>query len=128
MKRAFTENTKLALADIATLQGNETFDAVGWHKGKYKICLATEASGSSINHFAQVPYGIYFSQDFKWLNLQQSQGRHDRKSSEHPVCYFTFLHTEKTPDAQVFYTVKGSASSERSFIKQFDIAKWLGEI
>lgn len=113
---------------IATLQSGERFDAEGWHAKKYAICLATEASGSSINHFAQCPNAIYFSQDFKWLNLQQSQGRTDRVSSAHPVCYYTFLHTDKTPDARVFYTVRGAAASERSFIKQFDVLSWMGEI
>jgi hypothetical protein len=113
---------------IATMQSGETFDAEGWTKGKYAICLATEASGSSVNHFAQVPNAIYFSQDFKWLNMQQSQGRTDRASSEHPICFYTFLHTEKTPDSRVYYTVKGAAASERSFIHQFDVAAWLGAI
>ena len=128
LKYEFELKTDIKLDQIVSLQSGEKFDVDGWYQGKYKICLATEASGSSINHFAQVPYGIYFSQDFKWLNLQQSQGRHDRESSKHPVCFYTFLHTNKTPDAQVFYTVKGSASSEKSFIAQFDVAKWMGEI
>lgn len=116
-----------AVGKIATLQSGTTFDRTLWKRPDCRICLATEASGISINDFAQVPYGIYFSQDFKWFHLQQSQGRHTRRSSLHPTAYFTFLHTEKSLDAQVYYTVKHAASSELSFIKQMDILQWLKE-
>ena len=113
---------------IATLQSGDLFDVQAWKAKKQCICLATEDSGSSINHFEQVPYAIYFSQNFKWLSLQQSQGRHDRASSQHRDVYFYFLHTERSPDARVHYTVKGAAGAERSFIQQFDVSKWIGEI
>lgn len=112
---------------VATLQSGDTFDYELWNRKDCRICLATEASGTSINHFAQVPYGIYFSQDFKWTSLQQSQGRHTRRSSLHETAYFTFLHTEKSLDAQVFYTVKTAASSEKSFINQMDVLQWVKE-
>jgi hypothetical protein len=36
-----------------------------------------------------------------------------------------FLHTEKLLDAQVYYTVRHSRSSEQSFIRQMDIQSWL---
>jgi hypothetical protein len=110
---------------IATLQSGKTFDAVGWQKGKYKLCLATEASGSSVNHFAQVPYGIYFSQDTKWLSLQQSQGRHDRVSSMHETCFFTFLHTKKSLDSQIYYVVRTAQSVEKGVITNLDVLQWL---
>lgn len=111
--------------NVATFQGGEPFDIKGWNNNEYDICLATEASGSSVNHFAQVPYGIYFSQDWKWRNMEQSQGRHTRKSSRHSRTYFYFLHTDKSMDARVHFTVKTSASSERSFIKALDVNQWL---
>jgi hypothetical protein len=110
---------------IATLQSGVKFDVGLWRQPHCRICLATEASGTSVNHFAQVPYGIYFSQDFKWTSLQQSQGRHTRRSSLHETAYFTFLHTEKSLDAQIFYTVKNAATSEASFIKQMDVLSWI---
>jgi len=112
---------------IATLQSGTEFNTKLWAKKDCRICLATEASGTSVNHFAQCQYGIYFSQDFKWTSLQQSQGRHTRRSSLHETAYFTFLHTEKSLDAQVFYTVRTSASSESSFVKQMGILEWLKE-
>lgn len=110
---------------IATLQSGREFDTKLWGRKDCRICIATEASGTSINHFAQVPFGIYFSQDFKWTSLQQSQGRHTRRSSLHDTAYFYFLHTEKSLDAQVFYTVKTAVSSEKSFIKQMDVLQWV---
>lgn len=115
----------LLLSNVATLQSGQEFNHKLWAKSTCRICLATEASGTSVNHFAQVPYGIYFSQDFKWTSLQQSQGRHTRRSSLHDTAYFTFLHTEKSLDSQVFYTVKHATSAERSFIKQMDIKQWV---
>lgn len=112
-------------SQIATLQSGETFDTEFWKKKTSRICIATEASGTSVNHFAQCAYGIYFSQDFKWTSLQQSQGRHTRRSSLHSETTFTFLHTEKSLDSQVFYTVRTSASSEASFLKQMDVLQWI---
>lgn len=113
------------IAPVATLQSGSTFDRVGWDQGRYKICVATEASGSSINAFANVPYGIYFSQDFKWLSLQQSMGRHDRQSSLHDTCYFTFIHTRRSLDAAVYYTVKQSESMEGGVIAELDVLQWI---
>jgi hypothetical protein len=116
------------IAPFATLQSGEPFKIDWWKSGKPRICLATEASGTSVNHFAQVPYGIYFSQDTKWLSLQQSQGRHDRKSSEHDTCYFTFLQTEKSLDAKVYGIARASQSVEGGFIRQLDVLQWLREV
>lgn len=117
--------SRLKDCNVATFRSGEQFDTTGWHAGKYQVCLATEASGSSVNHFAQVPYGIYFSQDYKWMSLQQSQGRHTRESSKHEVTYFYFLHTTGSMDSRIYYTVQTAASSERSFIKQMDVEQWL---
>ena len=112
---------------IATLQSGEPFDIENWKRKDCRICLATEASGSSINHFAQVPYAIYFSQDCKFHSLQQSQGRHTRRSSEHNTVYNLFLHTENSLDSRVYYTVRTSQNSERSFTRQMDVLQWLNE-
>lgn len=112
---------------IATLQGGEPFDVDLWGWVRCRICLATEASGSSVNHFAQVPYAIYFSQDFKWHSLQQSSGRHTRRSSEHRTAYNIFLHSDKTLDSKVYYTVRASQHSEKSFIRQMDVMQWIKE-
>lgn len=113
------------LCRVATLQSGTDFDVRHWSKQDTRICLATEASGSSINHFAQCDHGIYFSQDFKWESLKQSRGRHTRRSSQHNTTHFTFLHTEKSLDAQVYYTVISARSSESSFLRQMDVLGWL---
>jgi hypothetical protein len=113
------------IGPVATLQSGGTFDRVGWEKGKYRICIATTASGNSINAFEHVPYGIYFSQDVKWLSQQQSMGRHDRRSSTHDTCYFTFIHTNRSLDSAIYYTVRNSQSMEGSIISQLDVLQWL---
>jgi hypothetical protein len=110
---------------VATMQSGQPFNIELWNDPKCRICLATEASGSSVNHFAQVPYAIYFSQDSKWHSLQQSSGRHARRSSQHDTAYNIFLHTEKSLDAQVHFVVRASQHSERSFVKQMDVMAWL---
>jgi hypothetical protein len=115
----------VAGCNVATMQGGEEFDVELWKHPNTRVCIATEASGSSVNHFAQVPYGIYFSQNFKWLDLQQSQGRHTRRNSLHEKAHFFFLHSEKTLDAQVHYTVKSAHSSEESVVQQLGIIQWL---
>lgn len=126
LKHALEMSSMLrALSKIATLQSGTDFDTTLWKRSDCRICLATEASGTSINHFAQVPYGLYFSQDFKWTSLQQSKGRHLRRSSLHDTAYFTFIHTVGSLDAQVFYTVRTAASSEQSFINKMDVIQWL---
>ena len=111
---------------IATLQGGDSFDIDLWKSGcKKVVALATEASGSAFNMFGQVPYGIYFSQDWKWRSLEQSQGRHTRKDSAHEVAHFTFFHTENSMDSRIYYTVRSSQNSEATFIRKLDVAQWL---
>lgn len=112
---------------VATLQSKHPFEVDKWNDPDCRICLATEASGSSVNHFAQVPYAIYFSQDAKWHSLQQSSGRHTRRSSRHDTAYNIFLHSEKSLDAQVYYVVKQSQHSERSFIQRMGVKQWVEE-
>lgn len=126
--RLFPTLSALKNCNVATFRSGEVFDTAGWHAEKYNVCLATEASGSSVNHFAQVPYGIYFSQDWKWMSLNQSKGRHTRKSSRHQTTYFYYMHTDKSMDARVHYTVKISGASEKSFIKALDVNQWLKDV
>lgn len=125
--RLFPILSRLKGCNVATFRSGENFDSTGWHANKYNVCLATEASGSSVNHFAQVPYGIYFSQDYKWLSLEQSKGRHTRRSSRHETAYFYFLHTEKSMDARIYHTVQIAGHSEKSFIREMDVQQWLKE-
>jgi len=113
------------IAPVATLQSGDRFNTDLWNLNQPAICLATEASGTSVNHFAQVPYGIYFSQDWKWRSLEQSQGRHTRYNSQHETAYFTFLHCNRSLDARVYGTVRTSQSSEKSFIKKMEILDWV---
>lgn len=111
---------------IFKLRGGIIFDVEGWKHSTHKaIVLATMSSGTSFNLFGQVPYAIYFSQDWKWLSLDQSQRRHVRKDSEHTITHFTFLHTEESLDSKIHYIVKSAASTERTFIRQLDVAQWV---
>jgi hypothetical protein len=113
------------IAPVATLQSGDRFNLELWNINQPVIALATEASGTSINHFAQVPYGIYFSQDWKWRSLEQSQGRHTRHNSQHETAYFTFLHCDRSLDARVYGTVRSAQSSEKSFLKKMEILDWI---
>lgn len=117
--------TAAGLGGIATLQGGETFNLKHWLHPNTRICLATEASGSSVNHFSQVPHAIYFSQDCKWLSLQQSKGRTDRQDSKHDTAYYTFLHSEGSMDARIYYTVRHSQQAEAGLISKLEVIQWL---
>lgn len=119
------EGLKVLNCNVATFMSGKPFDVEQWKRKDCRICLATEAMGSSVNHFAQVPYAIYFSQDSKFHSLQQSQGRHTRRSSEHPIAYFLYLHTDKSLDSRVYWTVQASRRSEKSFIRQMDVLQWI---
>lgn len=114
---------------FATMQmlGGEDFDVDRWLAGDVSVCLATEASGSSVNHFAQVPYAIYFSSDFKWLSMQQSRGRTDRKSSTHLDCYYKYLQVDGSMDAHVFRTAMGSGDKESKLILQAELRTWFNK-
>jgi len=115
------------LLPFATLQmsGSHKFDSQDWKAGKAKVVIATEGSGASINDFAQVKYAVYFSQSFKWLDLQQSMGRTDRKSSQHEECYYYFLHTARTLDRHVYDTVKNSRGLEEALFRKGEVRQWL---
>lgn len=107
------------------LYGGKKFDNRGWQQdGQVAIC--TEDSGSSFNHFSQCAYGIYYSMSWKWLSLQQSRGRHDRKDSKHSTCYYYYLHTEGSLDRSVYDSAVKSQSEEQNLIDLTQAAQsWL---
>ena len=109
---------------IIGMHGSLPFDTNLWNKGG-SIAVATCASGSSVNHFSQCAYAIYYSQDFKWLNLQQSMGRTDRHDSTHDKCYYHFLHTKFSLDRFVYKTVQASRRAESELIDYAKLKQWI---
>lgn len=112
---------------VASLQmlGGEDFDVDRWNNSDIRVCLATEASGSSVNYFEHTPYAIYYSANYKWLDMQQSRGRTDRKSSRHTECFYKYLQVDGSLDAHVFRTAVVSGAAERKLIVQSEISNWL---
>lgn len=114
---------------IFFLRGGKEFDRAGWDKlqrcKKPAIALGTMSSGSSINAFGQCPYAIYYSEDWKWLSREQSQGRHTRKDSQHEVTHFTFLHTIGSFDSKIHHVVNQAKYTERAFIRKLEVEQWL---
>lgn len=88
-----------------------------WETGIPKVVLATEANGASVNHFRDVKYAIYFSINFKLLDLQQSMMRHERKDSKHRGAYYYFLQTKGTLDARTYTLVNQSDLKEKQLIE-----------
>ena len=103
---------------IATVQfmSGEPFDHARWEAKEAQICVATEAMGVSVNHFEQVPYAFYFSQNYKWLDLQQSMARTDRYSSLHPTAFYYFLQVEGSLDAAIYQSVNNAKDWENRLI------------
>lgn len=106
------------------MQGGMPFDIDAWQRGDANIVLATMGSGASINHFEQVQYAKYFSCNFRWLDLQQSKGRHDRTSSKHSFCHYEYYFVEKTLDRHAFETASSSGRTEKDFIRT-EFKSWL---
>lgn len=126
---AFRHDVKV-LSDFlpfASLQmlGGEDFDMERWSAGDISVCLATEASGSSVNYFSQTPYAIYYSANYKWLDMQQSRGRTDRgKASKHSACFYKYLQVDGSLDAHVYRTALESGTAERKLITA-GVQQWL---
>lgn len=113
---------------IATLQfmHGTPFDRERWDNGEAKITLATEAMGVSVNHFEQVPYAFYFSQDYHWLHLQQSMARTNRFSSKHKTCFYYFLQVEGSLDDHIFRDVKSAEEWENRLVNIGEsLTRWL---
>lgn len=92
------------------------FDSHAWKSGKANVVVATEGSGASVNHFEQVSTAIYFSTNYRWVDLQQSMARTDRRSSAHLTCYYIHLHLRGSFDKDILNTVRTSKSDEESVI------------
>ena len=109
-----------------TMVGGEPFDTNRWQKPGVKVCFATEAMGSSVNHFAQVSHAIYFSLSQKWLDMQQSMGRTDRKSSEHDTCHYHFLVVTGSMDENILRRVRHAGGAEKGMLGlAHDMRQWL---
>jgi hypothetical protein len=104
-------------ASVATLSGDKTFDSEGWKAGRYGACLATIGSGASLNDFASVQHAIIYSAPWSFRALQQAMGRTNRKSSEHDVCYYQFLQTDRGVDSLVYDTVRLTGEIEKTAIQ-----------
>lgn len=107
-----------------TLTGSINFDRGGWAKNG-RICVATEASGSSVNFLKDCAYAIYYSMGFSWLHLQQSQGRTNRHDSAHDACYYYYLQTQGSLDSHVYKMVNASSKKEKELIQLAGVKSWL---
>lgn len=114
---------ELSPNSIVPLYGGLDFDIGKWVKYG-KVGIATVGSGSSINHFKDCAYAIYYSHSFKWLDMQQSRGRNNRKDSNHSHCYYSYLQTKGSLDSLVYRTVNSSANEERKLIEE-GVNAWL---
>lgn len=126
---AFREDVKVVAAHlkVATLQmsGDTKFDLEAWQSGKFSVVIATEASGVGFNHFEQVPYAIYFSMGWKWLDLQQSRGRNDRTASLHEEVFYYYLQTRGGLDKKIYNCASQSEQRELTLIKLGEVREWL---
>ncbi len=95
--------------------GGRKFDYEGWQRDG-QVAVATEDCGVSFNHFKDCKTAIYYSMSFKWLSLQQSKGRTDRKDSAHDTCRYLFLQTRGSMDSHVYNVVQRSSGAEQELI------------
>lgn len=112
---------------FATVQmvGGKVFNLDKWRDSDVRVCLATEDSGSSVNHFADTPYAIYYSANYKWLSMQQSRGRTDRgRASRHSTCFYKYLQVAGSMDSHVYRTALAAGSDERKLITA-GVSNWL---
>lgn len=131
---AFKQSVQIVLQSLQThlkgiksygFYGTKKFDIAGWRRNG-QVAVGTEASGSSVNHFANCAYAIYYSMDFHWLHLNQSQGRTNRgKGSTHPTCYYYYLHTRTSLDSLVYRTAVDSGAKEKQLIDLTQLKQWL---
>ena len=99
--------------------GGTEFDSATWKEGNHKVVLATMANGASVNHFKHVEYGIYYSLNFKAVDLQQSQGRHERKGSLHAGAFYYYLLNREGLDQTIYDTVNASRNVEVTAIQTY---------
>lgn len=106
--------------------GKKKFDEAGW-RNNGQVAVATADSGSSVNAFKDIAHAIYYSMSFKWLSLQQSMGRTDRKDSAHSVVYYYYLFTRGSLDSYVHKTAKDSGKKEKDLIDLTALQQWLSQ-
>lgn len=112
---------------VATLQfvGGEPFNSKMWDSGEVPVVVATEGMGVSVNHFEQVPYAFYFSQNYNWLDLQQSMARTDRFASRHPTAFYYFLQVEGSLDSYIYHNVNAARDWEDRLVNIGEsITRW----
>lgn len=110
-----------------TFIGGQEFELEAWRTDpRVRVCIATEASGSSVNHFAQVQHAIYFSCNFKWIDMQQSRKRTDRHNSKHTHCHYKYLQVAGSLDAHITAAALTSGVEESRLIEEAQqaIIKW----
>lgn len=112
---------------LLQMSGSKKFDRDAWKTDRYDVVLATEAIGSSFNDFAQVPYAIYFSMSYKWLDLDQSMGRTNRKSSAHSQCHYDFVLAKGTFDEAIYRAATKSGKDERELMR-VGVREWIKSI
>lgn len=126
---AFTRDVDLLIGEMpfATMQmsSRHPFDPLLWNARAADVCIATEASGVGVNHFENTPYAIYFSMDWKWLDLQQSRGRTDRHASKHSECFYYYLHTKGSLDRRIYDVATNSGNRELTLVKHGEVTEWL---
>lgn len=101
--------------------GKHKFDSGTWESGKIYVVLASESMGASVNHFKDVKYAIYYSINYKTLDLDQSMGRTERKSSTHEGAHYYFLQTTGTLDKRIYNLVAESKKQENEIIKTLSL-------
>ncbi len=104
--------------NIPTLQmsGRHQFDRHAWTKHRASVVLATVGTGSSINDFAQVEYGLYFSHSYKFLELEQSRARTARRDSLHDTSYYYHFTSIRTFDQAILRAARQSEKTQNEFI------------
>lgn len=102
--------------EATTLSSHTKFDYAGWHKGRYKYCIATIGSGSSLNDFSNVQYAIVYSAPYNHRAVQQAFGRTNRTGSRHRVAYYYMMQTDQTVDESVYQNLKFTSDIEQSII------------
>lgn len=126
---AFRKTVKVILQGLQkekgvySLVGGSKFDSINWLRNG-RICVATVGSGSSVNHFKNCQYAIYYSMDFKWINLQQSRGRTNRSDSKHLSCIYYYLFTIGSLDEMVYHIATNSMTEEKQLI---ELKQWLNK-
>lgn len=131
---AFKHSVELILQSLQRLKlnaygltGGKSFDVVGW-KRNGQVAVCTEASGSSINHFSNCAYAIYYSMDYSWRNLVQSRGRTNRFDSTHTSCFYYYFHLRGSLDRFVYRTALSSGSKEKELIDLASgVKSWLAK-